>query len=49
MLEAETNSEFSEFEPKFYSSQVVAGMNYEVKFYVGDGQWLVAKVYVDFS
>ena len=49
MLEAETNSEFSEFEPQYYSSQVVAGMNYEVKFYVGDGQWLVAEVYVDFS
>ena len=37
---------FSQFKATDYSEQVVAGMNYLIKYSVGNGQNIEAKVYV---
>ena len=39
------NRSFKEFEPVAYSKQVVAGMNYEIEYDIGDGEKMRVKVF----
>ena len=43
------NTEFYSFEPLYYKSQVVAGMNYEVIYDVGYGEYITVKYFQDFD
>ena len=44
LIEGHANATYSTFEPKFYTSQVVAGTNYQARISVGDG-FVDVKVY----
>eukprot|EP00419_Tripos_fusus_P089966 CAMPEP_0172858904 /NCGR_PEP_ID=MMETSP1075-20121228/68287_1 /TAXON_ID=2916 /ORGANISM="Ceratium fusus, Strain PA161109" /LENGTH=97 /DNA_ID=CAMNT_0013706565 /DNA_START=70 /DNA_END=363 /DNA_ORIENTATION=- len=46
IVEAEAGTTYSEFTAVKYTQQVVAGMNYSIKYHVGDGAHIHAKVYV---
>ncbi|KAJ1459748.1 cystatin-B-like protein [Pelagophyceae sp. CCMP2097] len=44
-IEAHLSEEYAVFEPKAYSSQVVAGTNYAISIHVGDGKMISAKIH----
>ncbi|KAL6044625.1 Cystatin-A [Balamuthia mandrillaris] len=48
-IESKAGKTFSTFEPKEYSTQVVAGINYFFKIDVGNGEFVHARVYKDLS
>ena len=45
-VEAETNQSYTTFEAVKYTSQVVAGTNYIVKFRVGADEYIHVKIFV---
>ena len=46
VIQDKINREFETFEPKEYSSQVVAGMNYMIKYAIGDDKFITVQMYV---
>jgi len=47
--QAKAGSPFTSYTPVSFRSQVVAGTNYFIKVDVGQGQFIVERVYVDFK
>ena len=44
-IEGQMNSQFTEFEPVSYTTQVVAGTNYVVKIKVGEDKFISVKIF----
>ena len=45
LVEGHANKQFSEWTPVSYTTQVVAGTNYQAKVKVGDGEYIHVKIY----
>ncbi|KAI3386568.1 hypothetical protein SNEBB_009484 [Seison nebaliae] len=48
-VELKTGRNFDVYEPKTFSTQVVAGMNYFIKIHVGNDKYIHLRIYQHFS
>jgi len=46
-IEAKAGRTFSSFTPVEFSTQVVSGVNYFVKIDIGEGEFIIARIYRD--